>query len=65
MLLTIVLTAPMLPNAKIMNNLEATLIIEKVVFYAIDVLFNIRERLDKMMLISAFISLLMIVFKSI
>jgi hypothetical protein len=49
-----------------MDGVDATLVIEIVVlFYAIDVLFNRRERLEKFVLASASISLAIIILKSI
>lgn len=64
LLLAMALIFSMFPNAKIMDGVDATLVIEIVVlFYAIDVLFNRRERIEKLVLASAVISLLMVIVK--
>ena len=65
LLLALALIISIFPNAKIMDGIDATLIIEVVIlFYAVDVLFNRRERLEKIVLTSAYIALILIVFES-
>lgn len=65
LLLAMALIVSLFPNAMVMDGVDAVLVIEIVVlFYSIDVLFNRRERLEKAVLASASISLLVIVAKS-
>ncbi len=65
LLLAMALIFSMFPNAKIMDGVDATLVIEIVVlFYAIDVLLNRKERLEKLVLFSASASLMVIIVKS-
>ncbi len=65
LLLAMALIVSLFPNSKVMDGIDATLVIEMVVlFYAIDVLFNRRERLEKLVLFSASTSLLVIIVKS-
>ncbi len=65
LLLAMALIVSMFPEARVMDGIDAKLVIEIVVlFYAIDVLFNRQERLEKLVLASASISLLAIVFRS-
>ncbi len=61
LLLAMALIVSMFPNATIMDGIDATLVIEIVIlFYAVDVLFNRRERLEKLVLACAYASLLLI-----
>jgi len=65
MLLVMALIISMFPNSKVMDGIDATLVIEIVVlFYATDVLFNRKERLERMVLASASVALMVIVVKS-
>ena len=65
LLLAMALIVSLFPNAMVMDGVDATLVIEIVVlFYAVDVLFNRRERLEIMVLASVSISLITIVIKS-
>jgi UDP-GlcNAc:undecaprenyl-phosphate GlcNAc-1-phosphate transferase len=66
LLLAMALIVSIFPEAKVMDGVDAVLIIEVVVmFYAVDVLFNRRERLEKIVLTSVIIALLVIVLKSV
>ncbi len=66
LLLAMAIIVSLFPNARVMDGIDATLVIEIVIlFYAIDVLFNRRERLEKFVLASAVASLLLIIGKSI
>jgi len=65
LLLAMALIVSVFPEARVMDGIDAKLVIEIVVlFYAIDVLFNRRERLEKLVLASASISLMVMVVKS-
>lgn len=65
LLLAMALIVSVFPNSKVMDGIDATLVIEIVVlFYAIDVLFNRRERLERLVLASASVSLVVIILKS-
>jgi UDP-GlcNAc:undecaprenyl-phosphate GlcNAc-1-phosphate transferase len=65
LLLAMALIISMFPDAKVMDGVDAVLVIEIVVlFYAIDALFNRRERLEKTVLASAVFSLAVIAMKS-
>jgi UDP-GlcNAc:undecaprenyl-phosphate GlcNAc-1-phosphate transferase len=66
LLLAMVLIVSIFPDAKVMDGVDAVLIIEVVVmFYAVDVLFNRRERLEKTVLASTVVALAIIIMKSI
>jgi hypothetical protein len=66
LLLAMALIFSLFPDATIMDGVDATLVIEIVVlFYAIDVLLNRRERLEKLVLASAVFSLLVIVLRGV
>ena len=66
LLLAMALIVSIFPDAKVMDGVDAVLIIEIVVmFYAIDALFNRRERLEKIVLASVVVSLGIIIVKSI
>jgi UDP-GlcNAc:undecaprenyl-phosphate GlcNAc-1-phosphate transferase len=66
LLLAMALIVSLFPDSKVMDGIDATLVIEIVVlFYAIDVLFNRRERLEKLVIGSAIISLLVIISNSV
>ncbi len=66
LLLAMAIIVSLFPNARVMDGVDATLVIEIVIlFYTIDVLFNRRERLEKFVLASAVTSLLLIIGKSI
>ncbi len=66
LLLAMALIISIFPDAKVMDGVDAVLVIEIVVlFYAVDALFNRRERLEKMVLASAVVSLGIIIVKSI
>ncbi len=65
LLLAMALIVSVFPNSKVMDGIDATLVLEIVIlFYVIDVLFNRRERLEKLALASAFVSLIVMVLKS-
>ncbi len=65
LLLAMALIVSLFPNARVMDGVNAVLVIEIVVlFYAIDVLFNRRERLERLVLASASFSLFVIIAKS-
>jgi len=65
LLLAMAVIISVFPEAKVMNGVDAKMVIEIVVlFYAIDVLFNRRERLEKLVLASASIALLVMVLRS-
>lgn len=64
LLLALALIISIFPDAKIMDGIDATMIIEIVVlFYAIDVLFNRRERVEKTVLSSAIVVLALMAFR--
>ena len=66
LLLAMALIVSLFPDARVMDGVDATLVIEIVVlFYAIDVLFNRRDRLEKWVLASTVVSLSFIIIKSI
>lgn len=65
LLLATAVIISLFPEAKVMDGIDATMIIEVVVmFYAVDVLFNRIKRPEKMVLASASVALLVIVFRS-
>jgi UDP-GlcNAc:undecaprenyl-phosphate GlcNAc-1-phosphate transferase len=64
LLLALALIISIFPNAKVIDGVDATLIIEIVIlFYAVDVLFNRRERLETFVLFGATISLVLMIVK--
>lgn len=66
LLLAMAVIVSLFPNATVMDGVDATLVIEIVVlFYTIDVLFNRRERLERLVLASAVVSLLVIIVRSV
>ncbi len=66
LLLAMALIVSLFPDSKVMDGIDAKLVIEIVVlFYAIDVLFNRRERLEKLVLAFASMSLIIIIIKSV
>lgn len=66
LLLAMAVIVSLFPNATVMDGVDATLVIEIVVlFYTIDVLFNRRERLERLVLASAVVSLLVIIARSV
>jgi UDP-GlcNAc:undecaprenyl-phosphate/decaprenyl-phosphate GlcNAc-1-phosphate transferase len=65
LLLAMAIIVSVFPDARVMDGVDATLVIEIVVlFYAVDALFNRRERLEKLVLASTVVSLMFIVIKS-
>ncbi|MCP3670168.1 MAG: undecaprenyl/decaprenyl-phosphate alpha-N-acetylglucosaminyl 1-phosphate transferase [Gammaproteobacteria bacterium] len=65
LLLAMALIVSIFPEARVMDGIDAKLVIEIVVlFYAIDVLFNRQARMEKLVLASASISLLVIISRS-
>ncbi len=64
LLLAMAVIVSLFPEAKVMDGIDAKMVIEIVVlFYAVDVLFNRRDRLEKFVLASTSVALLIIVFK--
>jgi len=65
LLLATAVIVSLFPEAKVMDGIDAKVVIEIVVlFYAIDVLFNRRDRLEKFVLASTSVALVVIVLKS-
>jgi len=64
LLLAMAVIVSLFPDARVMDGIDAKMVIEIVVlFYAIDVLFNRRDRLEKFVLASASVTLLVMVFR--
>jgi len=65
LLLATAVIVSLFPEAKVMDGIDAKVVIEIVVlFYAIDVLFNRKDRLEKFVLASTSVALVVIVLKS-
>jgi UDP-GlcNAc:undecaprenyl-phosphate/decaprenyl-phosphate GlcNAc-1-phosphate transferase len=65
LILAMAVIVSLFPEARVMDGIDAKMVIEIVVlFYAIDVLFNRRDRLEKLVLASAAVALAVMVFRS-